>query len=538
MEMDEIKVEQTDLLTTDQDQKPYKHELPTKNKNLFTALIIGGVALGLIALLVVVLMSTGLFKHSGTINAYSYAPAKNASLATFDLGMNMGDLVESVTKYISMVNPEGSKEAMAVLEQIPDLSFVDVKGFALMDQKDSTNIVIGLGYSGRSNPEQAVKNMLDKASSSGLISYQKDSEGFIEISQGTNPGAALYLDDSFMLFSSSKLNIKQCLATNKSGSDSLTSHPKWQKIKGYVEGSPISYCGVFDYMGNEIVLVGSAQNLSNEVSFKLSWLDGLDQVEKLAGDELPIDFKIKDFFKWQKNLSQTLSATPDGTMRFAVPFAISDFMFPKPVEGEISGFINIDNLQNDPLVGVKVKASKQDIESILAQLIPSGSKTTPQADGSMLVEPQKMIIPETPKSPTENNTKSLTPKSPQSYERPSPGFELFGASNSGKMYYKKEGDSLILGTTSKATKWVSGRKEQIQGNILALAIDGKSIIEGILPVLSLYSGNIEGLPGMSGKDLVEILEKLDVRVNFDMLTKDKDLSMVLSIKYNLEKAFK
>lgn len=537
MDMDEIKVENTDLLAGDQEQKLYKHEQPSKNRNLFTALIIGGVALGFIALLVVILMSTGWFKNTSTINAYHYAPAKNASIATFDLGMNMGDVVSSVSKYMNMIDQQRSKETMAVLEQLPDLGFLDVKGFVLLNQSDNSDVVIGLGYSGRNDPQKAVTGMLEKLSSNGLVSYQKDDEGFIDIMQNGKTDASLYLDDSYLLLSSGKQNLKKCLSNGKSSTDSLTSHPKWQKIKGLVDGSPISYCGIFDYLGREIVLVGSAQNLSNEVSFKLSWLDGVEQVETLIGDELPMDFAIKDFFKWQKNLSQTISETPDGTMRFALPFAISDLKFPKPVEGEISGFVDFDDMPYNQTIGLKMKAGKQEIENILSQLVPPGSKTTPQADGSVMVDFGKPRNLEIPKSPNETNPKSPTDTPSKEYEQPNPASEIFGTSNN-KMYYKKVGDSLILGSASNATKWVAGRKEQVQGNIMALVFDGKKMIDNLLPLLSLYSGNLEGLPGMSGPELAEILKKLDVRMNIDILTKDKDLSVVLSIKYNLEKAFR
>lgn len=539
MDMDEIKIEQTNLQIEDQQQSPYKHEQPQKNRNLITALIIGGVALGFIALLIVILMSTGwLQRKTGNIGSFGYAPSKKTSIATFDLGMNLGDLANSMANIAKMSGQAENPELSEILKIMPDLSFVDVKGFALLDQEDSRNMIVGLGYSGRSDPKKSLEGILETFSGKEGMDYQKDGNGFYTLMSGKTETGSIYLDDNYMLFGSSKEHIVKCLETKNNGTASLTNHPKWSSIRDQIDGSPIAYCGIFDYMGKEIILVGNAQNLSNEVSFRLTWLDGVDQVQNLIGEQMPIDLDMKDFFKWQRNLSQTISATPDGTMRFAVPFAISDFMFPKPVEGEISGYVQIGSYPMSQTFGLRMKTGKEAIENMLSQLIPPGSKTTPQADGSVLVEPQSLTIPEMPKSPSEKNAKSLKPVPSQPYGRQNSAIDLFSAFGSEKLYYKNDGNTLTLGNAPQVTKWIPGRKEQVQGNIMALAIDGKSIIDAILPSLALYSGEIGSLPGMSAKDLSEILQKLDLRVNLDMLTNKKDLAVVLSIKYNLEKALR
>lgn len=534
MDNDDLKIEQTDLMHTDEPQTQVEPEKPGRNKNLITALIIGGVALGLISLMVVILLFTGWFKRDAdNSSAFDYAPGKNTSIATFDLGINMGDLINTVANIASQSNSENSMMAKSVLENIPDMSFVDVKGFALLDQKNSSDFAIGLRFSGRTDPKKAVDQILSKLSPFG-IQFQKDAEGFIDIGEGSS-ALTLYLDDNHLLMSSKRQFLEQCLQTKHNASTSIKKHPKWSKIEALVSGKPISYCGIFDVEGKEVVVVGVAQNLSNEVNFKVSWLDGVDQVNELVSGKMPLDLNLVDLFKWQKNLSTAVSSTPDGTIRFAAPFAVTNYVTPKLEEGETTGFAKITDLSsNNQDFGICMKADKEKLRSFVELIIKARNKVTPVEGGIMHVEPfSKLVEPSIDKkSETKTNTKTTAPE-----EFPLTTRGYAGNLSTGEFYYKLDGDTLYAANSIENLKWKPGRKEDVVGSIFSIVVDGKALTKNLSSILPMYSNGMSGF-GMSTEQLSEILEKIDIKVNADLLTSDKDLTFTISIKYNLEKALK
>lgn len=539
MENDDLKIEQTDMLYT-QEQETHIEEgkKPGKNKNLVTALIIGGVAVGLISLMIVMLFVTGWFKRdTGDSSAFDYAPVKNTSIATFDLGMNMGDLIDTVANIAGQSNSADGMMAKTVLENIPDLSFLDVKGFALIDQKNSSDFIVGLRYSGRSDPKQSLDQMLSKISAIG-IEYQEDDAGFISIGEGNDSTSTLYLDDNHLLIAQNRQFLEECLQTKHNQSQSIRSHSKWSKIEGMVNGKPISYCGIFDLDGKEAVVVGVVQNLSNEVNLKVSWLDGVEQAGDLLGKNIPFQMNLTDIFKWQKNLSQVISSTPDGTVRFALPFAVTNIMSPKFEEGETSGFINIEDLNGNQSYGIQIKADKEKLSSFVEQILNGRSKITPEKDGTIHVEPISTIsIPSMEeKSETNTNINAINPNSKESplvTDR-----NLMSKPLSGEYFYRLDGDALFIGNNKENLTWKPGRDESVTGSILSLVVDGKSVIKNLSGLLSLYANSLPNATGISNEKLYEILDKMDFRFNIDLLTSDKDLSCSISIKYNLENALK
>ncbi|MBP7732775.1 MAG: hypothetical protein KA140_03305 [Caldisericia bacterium] len=494
--------------------------------------------MGLISLMIVMLLVTGWFKRdTGDSSAFDYAPVKNTSIATFDLGMNMGDLIDTIANVAGQGNSENSMMAKSVLENIPDLSFLDVKGFALLDQKNSSDFIVGLRYSGRSDPKQSLDQMLSKISAIG-IEYQEDDAGFINIGEGNDSTSTLYLDDNHLLIAQNRQFLEECLQTKHNQSQSIRSHSKWSKIEGMVSGKPISYCGIFDLNGKEAVVVGVVQNLSNEVNFKVSWLDGVDQVNELVGDEIPFDLNLADLFKWQKNLSAAISSTPDGTVRFALPFAVTSIMSPKFEEGETSGFINIEDLSGSQNYGIRIKADKEKLGSFVESFLNSQGKITPENDGIMRVEPVSTIsIPSMAEKPeTNTNISAINPnlkESPLITDR-----NLMSKPLSGEYFYKLDGDTLFVGNNKENLVWKPGRDESVTGSILSLVIDGKAIIKNLSGLLSLYADSLPNATGITNEKLFEILDKMDFKFNIDLLTSDKDLSCSISIKYNLENALK
>ncbi|NTU61419.1 MAG: hypothetical protein HGA95_03740 [Caldiserica bacterium] len=540
MDNDDLKIEQTDILHTQEEQGEQVEKVkPDKNRNLITALIIGGVALGLISLMVVILLFTGWFKHdTGNKSAFDYAPAKNTSITTFDLGMNMGDLVNTVANIAGQSKSADSMMAKTILENIPDLSFVDVKGFALFDQKNSSDFALGLRFSGRSDPQKSLDQVLSKMSSGTGIQPQKDGKGFIDLTQSGTPIGTLYLDDSYLLISQNRQFLEQCLQTKHNTSASIKSHPKWSKINGLINDAPLSYCGIFDIEGKEVVVVGVAQNLSNEVNFKVSWLDGVDQVSDLLGENLPYEVNIADIFKWQKNLSATVSSTPDGTIRFAVPFAVTNFIMPKLEEGETSGFVKMEDLYGKQNYGIRIKADKEKLNSFVELVLRGQNKVTPEKDGVMHVEPFSAIVEPSTNKKTETKTNIKETKPEELKESMLSGRNYPGSPGIGECYYKLNGDTLYIGSSIESLKWKPGRNENVTGSIVSLVVDGKSIAKSLSGILSMYSGMTTGMTGVSNEKLAEILEKIDIKVNVDLLTSDKDLSCVISIKYNLENALR
>lgn len=539
MDNDDLKIEQTDLLYAQEQKAQIEEEKkPGKNKNLVTALIIGGVALGLISLMIVMLLVTDWFKRdTGDDSAFDYAPVKNASIATFDLGMNMGDLVNTVANIAGQSNSENSMMAKSVLENIPDLSFLDVRGFALLDQKNRSDFIVGLRYSGRSDPNQSLDQMLSKISALG-IEYQKDGDGFISIGEGTGSTSTLYLDENHLLIAQNRQFLEESLQTKRNRSLSIKNHSKWSKIEDMVNGKPISYCGIFDLDGKEAVVVGVVQNLSNEINFKVSWLDGVEQASDLLGKNIPFQMNLADIFKWQKNLSQAISSTPDGTIRFALPFAITNITSPKLEEGETSGFVNIEDLNGNQNYGIQIKADKAKLSSFVEQVLNSQGKITPEKDGTIHVEPISSIsIPSMVEKPeTNTNINTINPNSKESpliTDR-----NLMSKPLSGEYFYRLDGDALFIGNNKENLIWKPGRDESVTGSILSLVVDGKSVIKNLSGLLSLYADSLPSTTGISNEKLYEILDKMDFKFNIDLLTSDKDLSCSISIKYNLENALK
>lgn len=527
--MDNENLQPESLIETIQQVEAPEEKKPA-DKNKLVALIIGGVAVFIILALVLVIAFTGKGRAVKG-SAWDFAPNKPSTMVSFDLDMNMGDLAQTILPYIQQQAAMQNPEAQKILNNLPDLGFLQCSGFVLAGNDGSQQPIVGIRLSNRGNPATGYESFVDKLGTIEGLKSSVDKDGFATFGMGLQP-LVTYLDDDFMLISASREDIRQALEIKKGSQESIRANKKWDRIEKKIAGSPLSFYTVFDADGREYMLTGNVYSKNGEVGFKVSWLDGITQVK----DILPKDGSLRnigDILGWQKNLSALIGSTPDSTVKIALPFTFGDGeSFAK---GESVGFVKLDQQLQPDVIGLKMKGDAAKLKVFLEKTIIGNDKTRKMlADGAYEVtrKPSEPEIPELPKPekavPDEKPVNPPTSKPPAEYV-PSPS--VFGYEME-TFYYRFDGDTLTMSNKRDGLKWVSGKTENVEGTILSAIVDGKLIINSLLQ--QYLSGKSEDIPQLGANFFLvgSLIDKLDPMLHIDVYGEDSDVLMKISVSYN------
>ncbi len=522
--MDNETVQPESLIETVQ-QVEMPAEKKPDNRNMKVALIIGGVALFIILALVLVIVFTGTTRTiKGT--AWDFAPNKPSTLVTFDLDMNMGDLAQMALPYIQQQAAMQTPEAQEIINNLPDLGFLQCSGFVLAGNNGSQQPVVGLRLSNRGNPAVGYQNFIDKLGRIKQLGSSVDKDGFATFGTGSQP-LITYLDENFMLISTSKSDIVKSLEVKNGKQPSIQKNAKWDRIEKKIADSPLSFYTVFEAEDKEYTLTGNVFSEKGEVGLKVAWLDGKNQVKEI----LPKDGSLRnisDILGWQKNLSALISSTPDSTIKIALPFTFGDGeSFEK---GESVGFAKLNQQLQPDTIGLKLKGNAAKLKVFLEKTIIGTDKTQKKLDGGVFEvtrKPAEVAIPELPKP--EKATPDKKPENPPTEYVPSPS--VFGYEME-TFYYKFDGDTLTLSNKRDGFEWVSGKTENVEGTILSAVVDGKLIISSLLEQYMGAAGNDVPELGANFFLVGSIIDKLDPMLHVDVFGDNSDILLKISVKYN------
>ncbi len=527
--MDNETVQPESLIETVQ-QVEMPAEKKPDNRNMKVALIIGGVALLIILALVLVIVFTGTSRTiKGT--AWDFAPNKPSTLVAFDLDMNMGDLVQTVIPIIEQQAAMQTPETQEIINNLPDLGFLQCSGFVLLGNNGSQQPVIGLRLSNRGNPAVGYQNFVDKLGKINELGSSMDKDGFATFGTGSQP-LTTCLDENFMLISTSKTDIAQALEVKNGKQPSIQKNTKWDRIEKRIANSPLSFYTVLEAEGKEYTLTGNIFSEKGEVGFKVAWLDGKNQVKEILPKDGTLR-NISDVLGWQKNLSALISSTPDSTVKIALPFTFGDGeSFEK---GESVGFVKLNQQLQPDIIGLKLKGDTAKLKIFLEKTIIGTDKTQKKLDGDVFEvtrKPAEIAIPELPKP--EKVTPDKKPVTPPETKTPTeyvPGPSVFGYETE-TFYYRFDGDTLTLSNKRDGLKWVSGKTENVEGTILSAVVDGKLIISSLLEQYMGAAGNDISQLGANFLLVGSMIDKLDPMLHVDVFGDDSDILLKISVKYN------
>jgi hypothetical protein len=521
-----------------QDNQLYQPEKKPANKNLLTALIIGGIALAIIVVLVLVLVFAGKGgEKSDPLAAYDFAPATGATVITLNLDANLGDTINTVMPMIKerLTQSGAPAEVGAILDKLPNLEFLNLSGFAVIDPRAESAPLIGLELSGRKNPESAYTEFLNSLAFIPGSEIKNHEYGYSSLVIEGEEVVAFYLDAGHMLIGKDRDSLAKAVSTRIGKIGTLKSNPKWPRIEKNVLNSPIAFCSVFSVEGKEFVITGNVTQERDSYGFKVSWLDGTDQLGDLVKTLPKSAPNITDLLKWQKDLSKAISSMPDSQVRFAVPFIIKDEN--TFVDGQMAGYLDLSTPEKLQAMGLEVTGTDAVIDQLMNfAVLDTSSIVEKQADGSFkitrkpyVIEPARPVNPPDDlkppqKLPEKTETEVFKPKNPI--------LNMF--ENFDRYFIKKASTGkAVIASTKDGLNWKSGKTEKISGSILSVAIDGKLLINQLLQSV-MESGDMESLPDIGAQMLLlgPMLEKLDPRLFVDVLTESKDIVLTISIKFD------
>ena len=551
------------------------------NKNRTIAMIIGGAAIVVILILVGILF---LFNHkSRNITAYDYAPKSGGVVVNFDTDVNLGDLVKTALPMIKdKLGATGADQYAAIINKLPNLEFLDAAGFVVTDPADTEKMLIGIRYSGRQDPKSGFAGVIETLKSFGL-NVTTDSAGFTGIITGDkatpsegkesdpsysisfdHPLITFYLDSEHLLIAQDKPTIENALQIRNGKAPSIKENAKWERIQKIVGNSSVSFYAMVNTGKENLDIAGTIFSKNGEAGLKVVWLDGADQAKEMIKTvPMPIA-NIADILDWQKNLDGLVSATPEGTIRFAAPFAMLEQT--KLTKGEMSGTVNIDMETSQSSATMKISAPKAELEKFVKDVfVGTTNDSKPVGDGVFMVSPKELKISEIEElfKKADPKVKSgeldlVKPTNPDESKNQEPVFsddetEIMGtydmATNTWKpnpitsmqanpysemfgnkdFYYKLDGDSLVMAQKKEDIAWKAGASEKVSGKLASIVLDGNKLIMAYISALPV-SGIMT--PGLNLESLPKLLEKLNLRMLVDLLTEGKDIVGLITIKYN------